>query len=236
MHPLAARWRVFDTTDELQNATCESILHAARNAIAERGRFDLVLAGGTTPAGIYLRLRHVVADWSNWHIWYGDERCLPSGHEERNSRMAGLVWLEHVAIPAAQQHPMPAELGPVAGAARYATELDGVAEFDLVLLGLGEDGHTASLFPGQAWEAADHAPVLAVFGAPKPPAERVSMAASRLARARQVLYLVTGVGKAEALRQWQSGAKLPMAAIAPSCGVDVWMDRMAAGGTASHFP
>src|SRR6185295_18060576 len=109
----------------------------------------------------------------------------------RNSRMADEAWLDHVVVPARRRHPIRAELGAEAAARAYCASLEAVAMFDLVLLGLGEDGHTASLFPGHDWGEAPDAPdVLAVFDAPKPPLERVSLSAARLSRAREVLFLV----------------------------------------------
>ena len=135
--------------------------------------------------------------------------------------MAGLAWLDHVPLPAAHRHAIPAELGAERAAA-YAAELRGVGDFDLVLLGLGEDGHTASLFPGHDWGEAPDAPdALAVLDAPEPPPERVSLSAARLSRSREVLFLVAGPSKREALARWRAGERIPAAAIRPATGVDV---------------
>lgn len=216
-------WQVFETAAAVRDAARDAIVQAAAQAIAERGRFIIVLAGGTTPREVYQQLRTLATDWSKWHIYYGDERCLPPNHGERNSRMAEEAWLNHVAIPSAQIHAIPAEQGPEHGAAEYSRMLEHVGEFDLVLLGLGEDGHTASLFPGNVLEV-DGAPAIPVRGAPKPPAERISLSASRLSLARRVIFLVTGAGKREAVQQWQQGAGLPAAAIAPNTGAEIFLD------------
>jgi 6-phosphogluconolactonase len=160
-------------------------------------------------------------------VYYGDERCLPADHADRNSTMAEESWLRHVDIPADQVHAMPAELGPDEAAQRYCGLLKGVDAFDCVLLGMGEDAHTASLFPGQAWEGAAHAPAIAVRNSPKPPSERVSLSASRLSDARQVMFFVTGAGKREAVQLWKAGAALPVASIKPASGIDVYMDMAA---------
>jgi 6-phosphogluconolactonase len=206
----------------LDDAAAQRILQAARSAIRSRGRFDLVLAGGDTPRGAYLKLRGSRAEWEAWHVYFGDERCVPRDDPARNSRMAGEAWLDHVALPALQLHAIPAELGAEPAAEAYAGTLQHVGEFDLVLLGLGEDGHTASLFPGHEWGASPGSPAtLAVFGAPKPPRERVSLSAARLSRAREVLFLVSGESKRPALAQWRAGDDIPPRAIAPSAGVDV---------------
>lgn len=219
------RWKVFSTVAELRDAAINALLDSANVAIAVRGRFDLVLAGGTTPREIYHALCSKKADWEHWHIWYGDERCLPADNPERNSKMAQDVWLNHVPIPNQQTHSMLTELGAKAAVTNYNQLLNGVGDFDLVLLGMGEDGHTASLFPGHVWE--DAAPTIAVSNAPKPPADRVSLSASRLSQARQVLFIVTGSNKRDAVQQWRNGAVLPVTAITPKAGVDVFADEAA---------
>lgn len=218
------RWSTFSTVAELRNAAVDYILNAAQAAIAARGRFDIVLAGGSTPKSIYEALRNAPADWAHWHVWYGDERCLPPEHADRNSKMATDVWLAHVAIPATQQHSMPTEMGAVQAAQAYSRDLQGVETFDLVLLGLGEDGHTASLFPGLPWESEPPMPAISVGNAPKPPSDRVSLSASRLSQAKQVLFIVTGAGKREAVAQWQRGEVLPMQVIQPERGLDIYLD------------
>lgn len=222
------RWRTLPDRPALDREAASEILAAAARAIAERGQFHLVLAGGDTPRGAYRRLRESAADWNAWHVYFGDERCLPPGDPARNSRMAADAWLDHVAIPPAQRHAIPGERGAIAAARAYARTLGAVGEFDLVLLGLGEDGHTASLFPGHEWGAAAGSPdTLAVLDAPKPPPQRVSLSAARLGRARQVLFLVDGEAKREAIAAWRAGRDIPARAIAPPAGVDV---LIASGG------
>jgi len=187
---------------------CRLIGNAAQDAIRQRRLFRLVLAGGHTPRRCYQLLAATEQDWAAWEIFWSDERCRPAGHPERNDCMAQAVWLGRVAIPAAQLHPIPVELGPEKAATRYGALLAEHLPFDLVLLGMGEDGHTASLFP-QA--AAQDAPVIAVHGAPKPPAERVSLNYQSLQACRQQLVLVTGGEKSSALAAWQQNAGLPIA-------------------------
>jgi 6-phosphogluconolactonase len=220
------RWHAFDSTLELERAAVAEILSAAQRAIAARGAFHIVLAGGTTPRRVYEALRGAATDWRAWHVYYGDERCLPIEHAERNSRMAAQAWLDHVAIPAAQVHPIPAEAGAAEAAEKYAGVVNNIELFDLVLLGLGEDGHTASLFPDHDAGDEINAPsTQIVLDAPKPPPQRVSLGARRLSGARQVIFLVTGNGKAQAVANWRSGKKIPAALIAPQCGVDVYVER-----------
>jgi 6-phosphogluconolactonase len=125
-----------------------------------------------------------------------------------------------VGIPKNQFYAIPAELGPVAGAAAYNKMIKDVGSFDLVLFGLGEDGHTASLFPNHVVD--NSADVVPVFNSPKPPAERVTMSQNRLNNTHEALFLVTGSGKQEAVNNWRSGVDIPAALITPECGVDVY--------------
>jgi 6-phosphogluconolactonase len=219
------RWQVFPDVLALYAHALAIIERMARESVAARGMFRIVLAGGGTPQPLYHRLRSIETDWSRWHVYYGDERCLPPDDPARNSFMARAAWLDHVPIPAAQIHTIDAGQGAVEAARRYARELAGIDLFDLVLLGLGEDGHTASLFPGHELGASrDMPPVLAVTGAPKPPPNRVTLSAWRLSRARAVVFLVTGESKRPATLAWRAGADIPARAIAPASGVDVLAD------------
>lgn len=216
-----SRWHRFESQAALNEASVSRIVAAAKEAIAARGAFSIVLAGGNTPKSIYEQLRNATTDWSKWHIYYNDDRCLPVDHPERNSLMAAQAWLNHVAIPKQQIHDIPTERGPVEGARAYAETLNGLGDFDLVLLGLGEDGHTASLFPGHTWD--DSVDAFPVFDAPKPPPERVSISGARLSRTREVIFFVTGAGKQEAVDNWRKGIEIPATVIAPATGVDVYI-------------
>lgn len=219
------RWIGAADATALRRSAYQRIVGAAARAVERRGRFLIVLAGGNTPRGIYRMLRAASTDWSCWQVYFGDERCLPPDNAGRNSRMAAGIWLEHVPIAQDQMHVIPAELCAEAAAQSYADTLRGVGDFDLVLLGLGEDGHTASLFPGHDWGVAPDAPnVLAVFNAPKPPPQRVSLSAARLSRAREVLFLVEGVSKRDAVARWRMGASIPARSIHPHAGVDVLVE------------
>jgi 6-phosphogluconolactonase len=223
-------WHVYREAALLHQRAAQGIERLAAEAIAARGAFRIVLAGGNTPRAVYERLRDINTAWQSWHIYFGDERCVPSGHAERNSAMASQAWLAHVAIPAAQIRPIPAELGAEKAASQYALSIESVEMFDLVLLGLGQDGHTASLFPGQNYGSDFRQPaVLAVHHSPKPPADRVSLSAWRLSEARSVWFLVTGRDKETAVRKWRGGEGIPAAAIRPAGGVDVWVDVAAFG-------
>ncbi len=233
------RWREFADPARFERAATDVILFAAAAAIAERGAFRIVLAGGETPRPIYERVAGTDADWDRWHVYFGDERCLPSDDPGRNSVMARSAWLDRVAIPAPQIHAIEAERGPEAGARRYVAAVSEIGPFDLVLLGLGEDGHTASIFPGSTWtrmadrdpadDGAVMPPVIPVFDAPKPPPGRISLSPGRLGDARRVLFLVAGAGKRAAVARWQAGDPIPASWVRPRGGVDVFFLDSARG-------
>jgi len=226
-----ARWHAFPDVDALLQEAVSRIAAAAERAIRAHGAFLVVLAGGETPRDAYRLLSEISTDWPRWYVYFGDERCLPPDDPARNSRMAGEALLDHVPVPRSQLHRIPAEQGARVAAAAYADSLRGVGIFDMVLLGLGQDGHTASLFPGSDWGTAPDAPdVLAVFDAPKPPPERVSLGAARLGRSREVLFLVAGAAKRAALQRWRGGEAIPAAAIAPAAGVDVLVEQALLSG------
>lgn len=215
----------------MREAAAAWVATAAEDAIASRGLFRIVLAGGVTPRSLYEALPSLATDWSAWEVWFGDERCLPARDPARNSRMAEEALLSHVPVPARQVQVIRGELGAERAARDYRLRLAGVPDFDLVLLGLGEDGHTASLFPGLAWgEGSDAPDVLAVRAAPKPPAERVSLSARRLSATRSALFLVAGAAKGAAVGAWRAGRDLPAAAIQPRGGVDVLVERICLEG------
>lgn len=221
-------WRVFSDADELVPALADALCAEAETAIAARGAFHLVLAGGSTPLALYRALADKQAGDAHWHVWYGDERCLQADHTERNSVMAESAWLSASSIPPENRRPVPAEQGSHQAAAAYASWLTGVPDFDVVLLGMGEDGHTASLFPGHGWGEAPGSPdVLAVNDAPKPPPERVSLSVARLNRSTRVWFVITGSGKRHALRNWATGEALPIAAVHGQQQTIAWVDALA---------
>jgi 6-phosphogluconolactonase len=220
------RWHGVAGRADLDARAFAWIADAARAAIGARGEFSIVLAGGNTPLGVYRLLCVIDTVWRCWRIYFGDERCLPPGHPDRNSRMARDGWLDHVPLKPEQIHTIPAERGARAAASSCVQALRGVGDFDFVLLGLGEDGHTASLFPGHDLGDASGAPdVLAVLDAPKPPPERVSLSAARLSRARRVVFLVAGESKRGAVAAWRREAAIPARVIVPPGGVDVLVEK-----------
>ena len=218
-------WRIFADAQTLVTQLADALCAVAEDAIRERGAFHLVLAGGRTPQMLYHELGKRYAGDVHWHIWYGDERCLPVDDPARNSQMAETAWLTHSAIPSQQRRAIPAERGAILAAQQYQAWLENVAAFDLVLLGMGEDGHTASLFPGTTWDDAD---VIAVHDAPKPPPQRVSLSAPRLSRSRHVWIIVTGAEKREAVARWKKKENLPVAQVRGREETVAWVDQAAA--------
>lgn len=192
--------------DELSAAVAQRIAILARASIMERGVFRMALAGGETPRRCYEHLRRMPIEWDRIEFYFGDERCLPLGDVQRNDSMAYDALLKYVPILQGSVRAIPAEEGARVAAEEYAKMLN--LPLDLVLLGMGEDGHTASLFPGHP--AADSAAsVVAVFDSPKPPPERVSLSMTTLNAARVKMFLVAGAGKRDALQRIAQGVQLP---------------------------
>ena len=237
--------RVFEGADALADAAADRIIHTAQDAIDARGRFLLVLAGGATPEMTYQRLarRPAAVDWSRTYIFFGDERFVPADDPRSNFAMARRTLLAWAPIPPSQVFPVPTDRPTVDAAARaYAEQLreffgpeasGGPPRFDLILLGLGEDGHTASLFPGSP--ALDVQTQWATWSAPgilPPPVDRVTLTYPVLNAARQVVFLVAGERKASVLREILedavSPASRPAAGIRPADGEPNWfVDREA---------
>ncbi len=198
--------QVFPNLEALTTAAVEFVLAQATAAIRERGQFTIALAGGNTPKPLYEQLAGADTPWAQWQIFWGDERYVPHNHSDSNAGMAMAVWLNHIDIPAANIHPMPTdEADPTVAAARYETTLrqvlgtpaPAIPTLDLILLGMGPDGHTASLFP--------HTPALKVGDrlvtvGNKEGQPRLTFTVPFINQARQILFLVTGANKQTALR------------------------------------
>jgi len=233
---------VLGDPDEVAEAAARDCLAVANDAIVKQGRFHIALAGGSTPRRLYQRLAAAVSEtnWTRWHVFFGDERCVPPDHLDSNYRMAREAWLDHVPIPAHQIHPMVlAPDDPHACARAYAQTLqalpaaEGWPILDLILLGLGDDGHTASLFPESELLAVSDRPVAAGAG-PGPGSSRVTLTYPALNRAKRLWFLVTGAAKRDVITRIHHGEglerPLPVQALAPR-GQTVWyLDHEAAAG------
>lgn len=179
-------------------------LHAARR---ERGAAHVALSGGTTPARTYELLRGELDGWEAIDVWFADERCVGPDDDESNYKLARETLLDAAGgLDAARVHRMRGELGPDDGAASYARELrehapieEALAVLDVVVLGIGPDGHVASLFPGAPTLDVEDALCLGVHDSPKPPPARISLSLPVLRAARRCVLLATGAGKADAV-------------------------------------
>jgi 6-phosphogluconolactonase len=237
--------RTFADVASLSAAAAPACVRGARDAVAAGGRFTVALAGGSPPTRLYHLLtvdpfRNQV-DWQRVEVFWGDERCVPPDHADSNYRMAREAMLEHLPIPAEHVHRIEAERADRDAAARdyqaILARVLGVNEdaeppaLDLILLGMGPDGHTASLFPyTQAldettrWVVANHVPQLHT--------DRLTLTRPILNRAHEVLFLVAGADKAERLVEVLTGPsepkRLPSQSIQPSGGQLVWFVERAA--------
>lgn len=230
----------FPAPGDIAEAAAERFIAAAAAAIAARGRFTVALAGGSTPKALYARLASPACasrvDWGRVHVFWGDERCVPPEHPSSNYRMAREALLDHVPIPAARIHRLPGEREPHAAAAAYEAELravfpGGAARFDLVLLGMGDNGHTASLFPGlravretARWVVAEHVGEVGMW--------RLTLTPPALNAAAAIVFLVAGRDKAAMLAQVLEGPRdidrRPAQVIAPADGTLTWLVDAAA--------
>jgi len=232
---------VFPSAAALAEGVAELFAVRAAEAVEERGRFHVALAGGTTPLAAYRRLAASpwadLVPWGSVEVFFGDERSVGECDDGRNDAAARVALLSRVPIPPENVHPVPA-LAPDA-AERYEALLrerlsapaPAVPVLDLVLLGLGEDGHTASLFPGHPAALERARLVVRVDGAPKAPPSRVTFTLPLLNAARTVAFVVSGPAKREALARVLGGERaLPAACVDPPDGERLFLlDRAAAG-------
>ena len=232
--------QVLPSAGAVAEAAAAHVEQASREAIDLRGAFTIALAGGSTPRKLYEILADEPyvkrIDWERVEVYFGDERCVPPEHAESNYRMASEALLGRVPIPAKNVHRMRGEIEPEAAAIEYGQLLKarfGEEGVDVALLGMGDDGHTASLFPGTtALDEAKHRCVANFV--PKLSAWRITMTAPFLNRSREVLFMVTGEGKAarvsEVLEGERDPKRLPVQMNQPGSGRVTWvMDTAAAG-------
>jgi len=221
-------WRIFKNSELLAQQAVADIVATSEIAIKARGAFHLVTAGGRTPNRIYQLLAQTEQDWSRWHIYTGDERVAPLGDTQRNATALFSHWLNMVSIPEANLHLMQTHWPVAEALADYQQQVADLV-FDMTLLGMGEDGHTASLFPNQAWRtlAGD---VALVIDSPKPPPVRLTLTLACLNRSREIIKLITGAEKHPAILEWLAGDELPIVAPLGSEVTKVYLDESACLG------
>lgn len=227
----------FKDSDELSQAATKNFIELANQAIAERGRFLVSLSGGSTPMRLFERLVNETLHWPRVHFFWGDERCVPVDDPGNTYGQTKKILFDKIGTT--NIHRVESELEPAQAAQAYALTLSGFADtpfnfprFDLVLLGMGDDGHTASLFPGSPVEM--DTPTIAVTAHYQDrPANRVSLTPKVFNQAREIWFLVTGASKAETLRNIIHGERnlelYPAQRIQPVNGNLVWMIDEAAG-------
>jgi len=233
--------RVFPDSARLARAVVARIVAVARSASAARGRFALALSGGSTPRAVYAALAEpavtLQVDWNDVHLFFGDERCVPPDHADSNYRMVQEALFQHGLIPASNIHRLPTELPPAQAAEEYERDLRAFfgasPQFDLALLGLGDDGHTASLFPDAPALAETERWVTVVEHTTPPPplVTRLTLTLPVFQAAREILFLVAGANKAERLAQvlTDPDARLPAQFVHPTNGELMWwVDEAAA--------
>ena len=227
----------FKDSDELSLSATKKFIELANQAIIERGRFLVSLSGGSTPMKLYEKLANETLDWSRVHFFWGDERCVPV--DDPGNTYGSMREILFDKIGTTNIHRVESELEPAQAAQAYAHTLSGFADapfdfprFDLVLLGMGDDGHTASLFPGSPVDI-ETSTIAVTAQYQDRPANRVSLTPKVFNHAREVWFLVTSAGKAETLRNVIKGEKnlelLPAQRIQPTNGTLVWMIDEAAG-------
>jgi 6-phosphogluconolactonase len=188
-------------------ADAEEAARLVAERLAEQARAGghVVLTGGSTPRVAYELAANLEPDWSRIHLWWGDERCVPPDDERSNFGMAKEALLDRLERQPAADHRMQGELGREAGADEYQRELGGVGDFDLVLLGLGPDGHVASLFPSFPTLDVTDRDVVGTEAGYEPFVDRISMTLPRLCATRELLFLVAGEDKADAVARAFAG-------------------------------
>jgi 6-phosphogluconolactonase len=232
--------KVYPDLDSMSQAAASLLVEQANQAVAARGRFDVALSGGSTPRRTYELLAaqpfRDQAPWHRMHIFWGDERCVPLDDPRSNARMAKEAWLDHVPIPATQIHCIDCAQSPAEGARRYEAHLRQFfsgrpPRLDLVLLGLGDNGHTASLFPGTPVLRETERWVAEVYVAEQD-MYRVTLTAPFINQAALVVFLVAGEAKAGVLREILYGPRdaerLPAQLIAPQAGELLWLTDLKA--------
>ncbi len=239
---------VFETQEQLAQAAADHFAVKASEAIAACGRFSVALAGGQTPARTYELLATETSqspvDWNRVHIFFGDERCVPLDHPDSNYRLANETLIRRVPVPAQNVHSVKDADDPVTSAESYEQELRSFfsgldwPRFDLILLGLGNDGHTASLFPESSALNEDHAWVVA-NRVEQLRAYRITLTPPAINNAVNIAFLVAGKEKAAALAAVLNGQfepkRFPAQLIRPDNGALVWLvDQHAASEMTKH--
>jgi 6-phosphogluconolactonase len=205
---LKDNWIIFKDAKTVSERLASDIISIANKSLDENGKFTIVLAGGVSFINLYKILRETKSNWSQWYIYLCDERCLPKNDKDRNDKKINEAWLNNGKIPKKNINFICAELDIKDAVEQYELVLKNIGNFDLVLLGMGDDGHTASLFPNHTYN--QNKSVVAEYNSPKYPKKRISLSYSRLNKSKYVFKLISGPSKVEALNLWINGKNLPI--------------------------
>ena len=201
-------WHTFESLELAAQATARRIAELIEQFLQQNNICHVALPGGNTPAKCFHYLSQKNINWQQIHWYLSDERCLPVGHAERNDVMIQQHLWSKIQASDKTKHTIPAELGAAEAAEKYAAIMNNII-LDIAFLGMGEDGHTASLFPDNIALKNLHS-VVPIFNAPKPPAERVSLSITTLQRAKHRIVLTTGDSKRRAIAQIKNRVDLPV--------------------------
>ena len=215
MKILNDNWLIFDDEMSLSKALAQEILNIAKKSIFEKDCFSIVLTGGQSVLSLYKILSKADSNWDKWHIYIGDERCVPMDHKDRSDRVINEIWLDNSAIPKKNIHFIKAELGLLEARLEYENTLKRIGTFDIVLLSMGEDGHIASLFPNHVY--LEEQMVVVEQDSPKPPKERVSMSYQQLNKAHYIFKLIIGESKQKAVTLLEQNVNLPITRVNGDC-------------------
>lgn len=215
MKILNDNWIIFDDEISLSKALAQEILNIAKKSIFEKDCFSIVLTGGQSVLNLYKILSKSDSNWEKWHIYIGDERCVPMRHKDRNDQVINEIWLDNSTISKNNIHFIQAELGLLKAKLEYEKILKKIDKFDVVLLSMGEDGHIASLFPNHVYP--EDQMIVVEHDSPKPPKERVSMSYKQLNRAHYIFKLIIGESKQKAVTLLQQSANLPITRVNGDC-------------------
>ncbi|EMM95168.1 6-phosphogluconolactonase [Leptospira interrogans serovar Zanoni str. LT2156] len=199
----------------------DRIKEISANKIQTKSSFHIVLTGGDTAKLLYSELKYMETDWSKWFFYFGDERCVPKEHTDSNWLMVERVLFKFIPVNERQIFRIQGHLGPQRGALEYSESIKSISSFDLVLLGLGEDGHVASLFPGSKCltETKD---VLAIHDSPKPPKERVSLSLRKINMSDNILIIAKGKKKSKIIERIKLDEILPVTSLLPNKSLELY--------------
>ena len=215
MKILNDNWLIFDDEMSLSEALAQEILNIAKKSISEKNCFSIVLTGGQSVLNLYKILSKSDSNWEKWHIYIGDERCVPMRHKDRNDQVINEIWLDNSTISKNNIHFIQAELGLIEAQKEYEKVLKKIDKFDVVLLSVGEDGHVASLFPNHSYP--DNKMVVIEGNSPKSPKQRLSMSYKQLNKSNYIFKLLIGKSKQQVVHLLQKTTNLPITKVTGEC-------------------